>query len=767
MPGCAHSSFEKNDVYEYDIAFLGSASPFNVEGIMKFDAKVMPIIKRMYPNVKVAVAGDVSTCKALNKLNPDIYDRLGRISQLSDFYRRSKLIISPIISGAGMKVKNIEAMSYGKAIVATAFSMDGINVVHEESALVSTDWKAFAGDVLRLLADTSLREKIEGGVRKVFKKQYSFEFKRNFYEALLRNNFEKLQQFERGLTTTPHSAVSPLKDNAVTTHRVRRTKALIFSMDAHELIDFNLYLAKALAECGIYSECVRMEDYGKSQFLDAGFLVHGLRSRLSSTRRKELKDQLKSAVDEEGNFTELSYKGVDIADDILIYRQMFPEHFMKNSTLNIIVHGFLILDALCEVADKVKPTFLVGWNGNGPHMVCLMKILSRVLNIPIFHVERGLLPGSLVFDAQGVNFKSVFAGSFLPPINAEQRKNARAYIEEFRKKSQSIVVKVDQKIVGREELFERFSVKSSGYVFFPMQIEGDSNIIINSPHYKTMKDVILDLSSATSSLGLTLICRPHPENKASVDMLEKLVEDLEHVYIDNSIDLHTMLKHSLATVAINSTVGLESLLHGVPTIALGHSMYSNKGITYDCFCEQHICNALTRIIGGSEGALLDHIAKDRLERLVHVLVGEYLIFMTTAEGVAPNNYKLEQMLLRGGVVPSKDLGVPGIPKAVQIYRKTRDQLISSLRQRQSVTVKNLLEPNTVQYLNGSKKIPVTDDLILKELKGRYNLDASICGKKNKIQADIVIINEGKCLKNSDSKAVAMNEFFEVLDVRVG
>lgn len=763
LPGCARTNFCHGGSFVYDIAFLGSASPFNVEGILRFDAKAMPAIKKQYPHIRVAVAGDVSTCAALKKLDGKIYTLLGRVDDVSDFYRTSKTIISPILSGAGMKVKNIEAMSFGKAIVATSFSMDGIDVVHNQSALIADDWSSFSQEVIRLLSNDGLRRKIEQGVREVFLGSYSFESKKRFYETMLMGRSESA-------TTLGHSkpvvALPPTNAKAASSNAsftTKRTKALIFSTDAHELIGFNLFLARQLSELGVYSECVRMESGCTSQIMGEGFLVHSVRDHFSSGKRRDAKKRLHQLIDVDGNFGTLIYNEVDISDDIAIYRQMFPDHFSKHSTLDIVAHAYVILDALCVIARKIKPTFLVGWNGNGPHMVCLMKVLAKIIGIPIYHVERGLLPLSLVFDAQGVNFKSVFAGSYLPTINESEREAARKYISHFRKECRTIVMKSDQEHLSREDILSRFNVENGrGYVFFPMQIEGDSNIIINSPHYKTMRDVIIDLAYATEKNGLTLVCRPHPENKMSVDYLRQLVANHRHVHIDSSIGLHSMIKNSLATVAINSTVGLESVLHGIPTIALGNSFYSCKGITYDCACREQIESAFQRILSARPKAHELHVQTDRLERLVHLLIGEYLLFFDPVPGAAPNATKLERMLMRGGIAPSRDLGIPELPRAVLLYQKHRDAAIDRLRQIPKPIIQNRLHPGTVQYFNGVKKTPVTDELIENEFQRLYGLRVSVT--RNDEKADAIIVNSGSQHPVIEKNGVVMNEFLEFLDL---
>ena len=51
------------------------------------------------------------------------------------------------------------------------------------------------------------------------------------------------------------------------------------------------------------------------------------------------------------------------------------------------------------------------------------------------------------------------------------------------------------------------------------------------------------------------------------------------VMVVHDVHLPTCLKNAIGTVTINSTVGLSSLYHKTPTIALGRALYDIEGLT--------------------------------------------------------------------------------------------------------------------------------------------------------------------------------------------
>jgi capsular polysaccharide export protein len=64
------------------------------------------------------------------------------------------------------------------------------------------------------------------------------------------------------------------------------------------------------------------------------------------------------------------------------------------------------------------------------------------------------------------------------------------------------------------------------------------------------------------------------------------------VHAVHDAHLPTCLKNAVGTVTINSTVGIQSLYHGTPTIALGKALYdigglTCKGMPLDRFWSEH------------------------------------------------------------------------------------------------------------------------------------------------------------------------------------
>lgn len=725
----------------YDILFVGSASPFNAEGIKNFIRHSLPTIRKAMPNVRLAIAGEVSNIASVKALKNDSIQYLGRVKNLTNTYAASKVVISPIVSGAGMKVKNIEAFSHGMPLVATSFSMDGIEGTDGLNCIITDDSVDFANAVLTLLKNNSLRAKIAKNAFLLAKSMYSKITAAKSYNTIINNDFTYRPEILSNDNTASSSPSTPIQ---------RRTKALIYSSDADYLISYKLAIAENFKKLGIYSEFITMDSARINRFLSEGYLAHATRPDLNKKKRATIKADLQAQLESEGKI-DITLKGVNITDDINTYREMFPEHFEGKKLIDVAAHAILILDSILRRIAKTAPDFIVGWNGNGPHFIFLMKVAAKISNLPIFHVERGLLPDTLVFDPQGVNFKSYSAGSFLPLITNDERVIARAYIKQFATQGKTIVGIDADNTLSREDVLQHIGLPpTSHYIFFPMQIEGDSNIILNSPIYKKMVEVIDDLEHVSRRTKIKVVCRPHPENTIT---LSELQVRYPSIIFDNSLHLHTMLKHSVANIIINSTVGLESILLERPTIALGHSVYSGKGITLDAFHKEHIEKSIKKI---TQGLIDSDIIALRTDALVHQLFSASLIRLDNIEA---NKTVIESTLLKNGIIINSSLAEPKPAQLASRYIQHYKNYTTAINKAKKIEICNMLEPETYLWLNGNTKPMVTEDTISAYFKKSTNAEITFVNDGDKQSADdvlsIIIISSKETKR---PKTTAVNEF---------
>lgn len=678
----------ENEDHEYDILFVGSSSPFNIEGFLKFNAKSIPMLRRLLGREpQVAIVGDVCNAAAIKKLSGSYLHKLGRVDDLSIIYKKSKVVVCPLLSGAGMKIKVVEALSHAKAIVTTSVGADGINIIDKYHAYVSDGWDVFSNSIRDIIVNDRIRKELELNARALALSEYSYDAVSDKWKYLISTgeipevDFSKKSNEQlKKETPSVDTYSSPLK----------RKKCLIFGMDARTLMDFNLDIAIRMKELGVYSEILKMEAEHKNHFMQRGFITHSMRQLITKRHRDtaiKWYDLNKSTL-----LPDLFYKNVHIGIDIQIHKEMFPQHFHGEKYAKSIIHAVVLIEALLELSKKITPDFFIGWNGNGPHMMYVPKIVAAILNKPILFVERGLLPDSYVIDSQGVNFKSHCAGSYIPLLTKERLNKADKYIEEFGSSNNSIVNTGQEILKSKHDIIERLKLKEKGYIFFPEQIEADSNIIINSPKFKSMSAVANELLVAAETLGLSLVVRQHPENKSND------IKYSDNVVVCNDIHIHSLLRYSEFNVTINSTTGLESLLLRKPTFVLGNSIYSGKGFTFDVRSADEIIEKYNQY--NSDKNVLS-VANHLFSAFLSFLITDYLIF--TKESKLNNSSKIINSILDRIGLGERLRTIPAPTKACANYVLNYFSLNKAIEEGKRFVIINAVREDTKLYFTGPNR----------------------------------------------------------------
>jgi glycosyltransferase involved in cell wall biosynthesis len=74
-------------------------------------------------------------------------------------------MIVPVLSGSGMRIKIVEGLCYGKAIVSTSLGAEGIDVTPGHHMLQFDSPESFSSAVIELLKDGEKRSNLEKNAR--------------------------------------------------------------------------------------------------------------------------------------------------------------------------------------------------------------------------------------------------------------------------------------------------------------------------------------------------------------------------------------------------------------------------------------------------------------------------------------------------------------------------------------------------------------------------------------------------------------------------
>jgi glycosyltransferase involved in cell wall biosynthesis len=153
-PTCQHRS-------RFRIGFIGSFShPPNLEALKFICTQLVPRVNRSALDLEFAIAGR-NPPDHLRRQAPSNVHFLGFVDRLSDFYDNVDIVIAPLLSGGGVKVKVAEAMLHGKAIITTAIGAEGLDVQSGKELLVANGADEFADHIEALLTSHDLKSQIE------------------------------------------------------------------------------------------------------------------------------------------------------------------------------------------------------------------------------------------------------------------------------------------------------------------------------------------------------------------------------------------------------------------------------------------------------------------------------------------------------------------------------------------------------------------------------------------------------------------------------
>jgi glycosyltransferase involved in cell wall biosynthesis len=149
---------------------------------------ILPRLLEKHPNVYLLLVG-----KDPPKISNPHVIATGFVENPAEFIAAADLAVVPLVSGGGTKLKMLDYMACGKAIVSTLAGAEGLDLENEKDALISQyPDSEFICLVMRAIEDAELRKKIGENARKKVKQLYNWEANAakaiNIYHALVRGH---------------------------------------------------------------------------------------------------------------------------------------------------------------------------------------------------------------------------------------------------------------------------------------------------------------------------------------------------------------------------------------------------------------------------------------------------------------------------------------------------------------------------------------------------------------------------------------------------
>lgn len=149
--------------------------PPNVEGVHWFATEVLPLVRADLPTIIFRIVGSrpPAQIQQLGTATSAI-EVTGYVADVTGILRQSGVLVVPLHSGSGMRVKILEAFARGIPVVSTSIGVEGIEAVPGEHLLVADTPAEFAAAVTRILCEPKMAARLAYAARTLVERRYDW-----------------------------------------------------------------------------------------------------------------------------------------------------------------------------------------------------------------------------------------------------------------------------------------------------------------------------------------------------------------------------------------------------------------------------------------------------------------------------------------------------------------------------------------------------------------------------------------------------------------
>jgi len=160
----------------------------NQEGIKWFLENVWTVIYKQHPDLKFYLAGKNMPDWLLKNNYPNVII-VGEVKDAINFINSKAIMIVPLLSGAGVRIKIIEAMAAGKTVISTSIAAKGIAYENNKNIIIAESPKDFADAITKCINDRDFCNRVGDNAKKLITQKHNnkliIDKLVNFYQEIL------------------------------------------------------------------------------------------------------------------------------------------------------------------------------------------------------------------------------------------------------------------------------------------------------------------------------------------------------------------------------------------------------------------------------------------------------------------------------------------------------------------------------------------------------------------------------------------------------
>jgi glycosyltransferase involved in cell wall biosynthesis len=171
---------------KYELMFSGNMNfDPNIAGAEYFYQRIFPLIREREPQIRWAIVGDCPAA-SVNSMAADPQVMVtGFVEDIRPWFEKCSVVVSPLVSGSGIKNKILEAWAMGKPVIATSLGCAGLLARNEENILIADSPEEFARKTLLLLHDPERAKTIGQAGLQTVRQHYSWKTSARELEQIL------------------------------------------------------------------------------------------------------------------------------------------------------------------------------------------------------------------------------------------------------------------------------------------------------------------------------------------------------------------------------------------------------------------------------------------------------------------------------------------------------------------------------------------------------------------------------------------------------
>ena len=157
------------------LIYIGSMDWYpNEDAVGFFADEVLPRIQEKVPGVAFSIVGGNPSPQVQKLAAREGVVVTGRVPEIKPYFAEATVFVVPLRIGSGTRLKILEALAMGKAIVSTTVGAEGLDLKDGEEIFIADEPTAFANAVIRLLTDSELRRRIGENGRARVERDYDW-----------------------------------------------------------------------------------------------------------------------------------------------------------------------------------------------------------------------------------------------------------------------------------------------------------------------------------------------------------------------------------------------------------------------------------------------------------------------------------------------------------------------------------------------------------------------------------------------------------------